>query len=430
MQKRITLALLPILAVVLTACTLADLPVIGRFFGGSSGGETTITGDPVAITFWGLWENPSVINALIAKYQEQHPNVTINYDDRSVLDPLEYKERAFTRATEETGPDIMRVHVSWVPRLRGSLTTVPTNLITPEAFNTTYYPVASQNMVFDGKVYGYPAYYDGLVLVYNLDHFAEVGQQSAPTAWEEFRRLAIELTVEGDRNTITRAGAAIGAADNIDFFSDILGLLFSQASVSMPDGIDGRPAQDALTFYTNFVTEDKVWSPSFPEATTAFVQGNVSMMFVPTWILLDILQNNPELNIGVAPVPQALPDNPASWASFWVDVVPQSSKNQAVAWDFLNFMNQEEQQLLLFSEASRVRPFGAPYSRVSLSSELASNPYIKPALDTASIAKTYEIAARAGNRRQVDALKAAVNSLLSGGSAEEALKAAKAEIAR
>jgi len=67
---------------------------------------------------WGLWENPEVMNDLIAQYQQLHPNVTINYEDRSVLKPLSsYKERVFTRLSEEGGPDIVRVHNSWVPRI-------------------------------------------------------------------------------------------------------------------------------------------------------------------------------------------------------------------------------------------------------------------------------------------------------------------------
>lgn len=418
-SKLLTLALVFVLPLFLTACTLADLPVVGKFFGGNqtpTGAPPVVDTGPATLNVWGIWERKEVMDVLIAKYNETYPDVVVNYDDRSVLKPLvDYKERAFLRATDTTsGPDVMRVHASWVPTLAASLVPMPEDIMDVETFKSLFYPVVADNLIIDGKIYGMPTYYDGLVLVYNKDHFAEIGQTEPPTAWEEFRRLALELTVRGDRDKVVRAGAAMGAADNIDFFSDILGLLFSQADVSMPDEVDGKPAQDALAFYTNFVREDGVWASDLPEASVAFAQEKVSMIFVPTWNLLDILAARPDMNIGVAPVPQALPDDPASWATFWVDVVPQSAKNPLASWSYVSFLAQEEQQRLTFSEASNYRVFGPPYSLMSLKDELMENPYLAPVLESAPHAHTNEFAARAGNRRQEDALREAVNSVLGG----------------
>lgn len=421
-----------LLPLFLTGCTLADIPYVGKYFGGGTGGGSgTVSTGPANLTVWGLWENSDVVNLLDQSYSEKYPDVTVNYDDRSVFKPLvDYKERAFVRAADETGPDVMRVHVSWVPKMVDSLVPMPDGMMSTDDFKNSFYPSAAKNLIIDDKIYGMPTYYDGLVLVYNKKQFAEVGQTEPPSAWEEFRRLALELTVRGDDNKIVRAGAAIGSADNIDFFSDILGLLFAQARVSVPNDVDGKAAQDALAFYTNFVLEDKVWSNDFPEASVAFSQGRVSMIFVPAWNLADIVAARPDMDIGVAPVPQALPDDPAAWATYWVDVVPSSSKNPEAAWSYIKFMADKEQQLTNFSETSKYLPFGSPYSLVSLSPQLNDNPYLSPVLETAPYAETGEIAARAGNRRQVDALKAAVNSILQNPQRnyQAALATAKAEL--
>jgi len=428
-SKILTLLLVLTLPLFITACTLADLPVVGKFFGGGGpqeGPETVDTG-PASLNVWGIWERKEVMDVVVQKYNEAYPDVTINYDDRSVLKPLvDYKERVFKRAADLSGPDVMRVHISWLPTLYPSLEPMPESMMSVDTLRGMFYPVAADNLVFDNRIYGLPAFYDGLVLVYNKDHFAEIGQTEAPTAWEEFRRLALELTLRGEGNRIVRAGAAMGTADNIDFFSDILGMLFSQAKVSLPAEIDAKPAQDALAFYTNFVMEDEVWASDLPEASVAFAQEKVSMIFVPAWNLLDILAARPDLNIGVAPVPQALPDDPASWASFWVDVVPKSSQNTLAAWSYIDFITREEQQKLIYSEASNYRVFGPPYSSMGLKSELSENPYLAPVLDTAAFAQTNELAGRAGNRRQVDAMKEAVNSVLGGRiTPEQALATAK-----
>lgn len=435
-NKFLTFGLLLLLPLFLTACTLTDLPLIGQFFGegdGDGGGGPSIGKDPVSITIWGLWENKEVSDALIARYNEQYPNVSVNYDDRSVLPLVDYKVRAFQRATDPTGPDVMRVHISWLPVLAPNyLQPMPSSIMDVATFQSLFYPSATENLVYDGKVYGLPTYYDGLVLVYNKDHFDEIGQTSAPTAWEEFRRLALDLTVRGDGEEIIRAGAAVGAADNIDFSSDILGMFFAQAGVEFPVEVDGKPAQDALTFYTNFVLEDEVWSPTLPEASVAFSQGRVSMVFVPVWNLMDIIASRPDLNIGVAPVPQAKPEDKAAWATYWVDVVPQASANPDVAWSYIAFMAQDQQQLYAYSQASQYRVFGNPYSLVSLKDEISENPYIAPALESAPYAQTNVMAGRAGNRRQVEAINEAINTILTKRNTTplEALTAAKAELSR
>ncbi len=405
-SKSLTLVLLLTFPFVLTACTLKDLPVIGKYFGG------TATQGPVTLNVWGLWESPPVVNTLIAKYRETHPNVTINYDDRSVIKLNDYKETVYTRASQADAPDIVVVHNSWVRGLKNSLAEAPKEIITPEIYAQRFYDVAVKSAVIDDKVFGLPLFYDGLVLVYNKDHFAEIDQQFPPTAWEEFRRIALALTVKGDNNQIVRAGAALGTADNIDFFSDILGLMFSQAKVEIPGELDSKPAQDALTFYTNFAKEDKVWANDMPEASIAFVGERVSMIIVPAWNLLDIITARPDLRVGVAPVPQALPSEPVSWGSFWMGAVTTGSRNKDAAWEFLKFLSENDQELALFSEASQYRKYGPAFASMDLKSQLDANQYLKPVLDQANFATSGKVSARSGNATAVAALKDAVNAIL------------------
>ncbi|OGC48779.1 hypothetical protein A3F07_02480 [candidate division WWE3 bacterium RIFCSPHIGHO2_12_FULL_38_15] len=415
-------ALLILVSLVLTACSIQDVPVIGRLFGGGEGVDTS---KPVTLTVWGLWESPEVIQALINKYQELKPNVTINYDDRSILKIDDYKDRIFSSAGQTIDADVVMVHNSWVPRLKETLVPIPATLMDAGTFSTNFYPVAVKSAVHDNQVYAMPLYYDGLALVYNKQHFDEVGQSEPPTAWEEFRSLALRLTVRaGADNTSNnlRSGAAIGTADNIDFFSDILGLMWSQAGVEIPTDLGTRAAQDALTFYTNFVKEDKVWDPTMPEATTAFADGKVSMIFAPTWIVNTIVEARPDLDVGVAPVPQAVPDRPASWASFWMVAVPNTSQNSAVAWDFINFLGQEDQQLLRFNESSNFRTIVTPYNSQTLNADLTSNPYLRAYVTTAPFASGGVMSARSGNKLQIDLLREAVNAVLKGDTSEQALK--------
>jgi len=431
-SKLLASALLVVLPFLLTACTLRDLPVIGKYlpdWPGGKGGGSDFPTQEVTLNVWGLWENSEVIDALAQKYQEIHPNVKINYEDRSILKPADYKESVYTRLTQENSSagDIVFVHNSWVPAIKDNLEPAPDSLMTADKFNSSFYPVASQSAVFSGKVYAMPLYYDGLALVYNKKHFADINQSAPPASWEEFRRLALELTIRGSGGLV-RGGAAIGGVTNIEFAGDIIGLLFSQANLSIPGDLDEKAAQDAMSFYTNFLLVDKVWDEKLPEASAAFTQEKASMIFVPSWNLLDILDARPDWalngNIGVAPVPQALVDEPVNWASFWMATVPAKSPNKQVAWDFVNFITEEAQQKIWFDEASKTRAFGPIYSRSTLAGDLASNPFLAPYTQEALTARSGILVSRAGNKTANEAIADAISSMI-GGSRSNAISVLK-----
>lgn len=425
-----TLALLSAIPILFTACTLQDLPVIGGFFGPGEPG-------PVELTMWGLWEREGTVTPLVQEFQKDNANVSLKYEDMSVLklDHLvEYKKRVFARMEQSNWEaDVVMVHNSWVPRLArsGFLEPMPESLLSAAQYADAYYQVATDSAVGENSVYAIPAYYDGLVLLYNKKHFEEIGQVNPPTAWEEFRRVAIDLTVLSDDPNnlqVLRGGAAVGAADNIGHFTDILGLMWVQAGVDIPDGIDSVPAQDALAFYTSLMKEHNVWKNDFPEATTAFVNEQVSMIFVPSWQILDILEAAPGLDIGVAPVPQALANNPVTWGSFWMYVVPKNSDAAGAAWDFVNFLGSESGEKLLYATAARERSFGAAHALTNLSSSISNHEYLGPLVKTAPFAQSGEIAGRSGNRVQEEELAKAVNAVLrkeKPATPEEALSAAK-----
>ncbi len=415
-----SLFLLSFLSLFLTACSLKDLPVIGGLFKGKE--------KPVSLSVWGLWEPKEVLDPVLTDYKQLKPIVDITYEDRSLGSPKSYKEAATTRLSEGSAPDIILVHNSWVPYIKDGLAPAPSKILSVDQYSSSFYPVAKESAVFDDKIYAVPLSYDGLALVYNKGMFNEAGISLPPSTWEEFRVDAVKLT-KRDKDIIVQAGAAMGTSNNVEHFSDILGLLFAQGSVKFPDDIDSQAAADIISFYTNFAATDKVWSDVLQPSVEAFADNKVAMIFVPSWQILNILARNPQVNIGVAQVPRQpdLSGNPivVDWGSFWMYAVSKDSKNVGAAWEFLKYFTSEDGQKKLFSESSKVRAFGQAYSLLSLQGDLSSNAYLDPYVKSAPTAKSGLLAGRSGNDREVDAMKTAINAILSGTVPPEALAAAK-----
>lgn len=409
---------------------LANVPVIGRFLG-SGGGE-----DPnkeATLTYWSLFEPFEVYEPLFIEYKNQNPNITVNYEEKVFSDLNVYKDSLLAKLINgEQTPDIVRIHVTWVDEFAPYLQPAPSSVFIQSDFSNSFYNPATDNVVFRNEVYAVPLMYDSLALLYNKDIFDESGA-TPPTTWSDFASLAGDLTKSSGASNIVVSGAAIGSADNIAHFSDILGLLMNQSNISLPEDMQSDAMKDVIVFYTNFVNEQRVWDRSFAYSPLSFAQGNVAMMFAPSWQLLNIIEENPNLNVGVVPVPQVVDAGSLtanSYPNFWVEAVNKNSDNKTASWKLISWMSEEEQLLRAFDEASKRRAFGEPYSRVALQSELVSHPYLSPFLSNADNGQVRQTTDAAGNDAYVAILKTVVEGVLDGGDIDELLATAKKEYER
>ncbi|KKU89198.1 MAG: Carbohydrate ABC transporter substrate-binding protein, CUT1 family [Microgenomates group bacterium GW2011_GWF2_47_9] len=340
----------------------------------------------ITLTYWGLWEPASVMQTVIADYERDHPNVKINYSQQS---PKNYRSRLVSSIESGTGPDIARIHNTWLPMLKKHLSPKPASVALDLS---DYYPVVQADFVEGGNLYAAPLEIDGLALYYNKDILNEAGA-TPPSDWDTLRKLAFDLTKRNpETKIIERAGVALGTANNVDFWSDILGLLILQNS-----GDPGNPSEtavrDALTYYTIFSLSDKSWDSTQPSSVYAFATGTTAMIIAPSWVIPEITAINPSLNYGVAPAP-VLPNVNKAWATYWAEAVPSGSKNPTAAWEFLQYLSRPEVLQKLYTTAAQIRPIGEPYPLRSLASSLESDPLVAPFVSQGSSYVSWYLSSR------------------------------------
>ena len=326
---------------------ISQLPFVNRF-------------RAVRLVWWGWNQTVEVSESVIQAYQQQHPNVTIEYIQKTSPDLASYRENIIQRLQETSNsPDIVMLHQSWVIPLFNSLYPVPRDVYSLEEIESTFYPAVKDSLLVDSSYYALPVSYDGLVLYYNKDLFKEAGLDHPPQDWEEFSSVASRLTIKqgGDsRSSYTsQAGAAIGTAGNISHASDIYGLMLAQSNLQFPSDLTSAAAQDAITFFTSFSTKSGVWNANLVESVVAFSRGEVAMLFAPYWRQADFRDLAPELNYGIARVPQApkfsTDTQEVAWASFWVEAVPKASANRIEAFRFIKFLTSQEGEKIWYQNS-------------------------------------------------------------------------------
>ncbi|MDO8583364.1 MAG: sugar ABC transporter substrate-binding protein [bacterium] len=386
--------------------------VLPRFFP-SAVSKTTLT-------YWGLWEDSPQMIPIISDFERDNPSIKIEYSKQDIK---QYRERLMTRTNGGNGPDIFRFHNSWMPMLLDILLPLPNSVISKEDFYKNYYPVAKNDLIRNGAIYGIPLQIDTLNLYVNKDLFQSAGL-NPPTTWIEFENYSRQLTVKDADGNIKTAGAAMGTFDNITHAPSIVSMLLVQNGVNLNDiSSNSQAASDALKFYASFsMSSGSVWDNNFDQSIKVFSSGSLAMYFGYSFDFFTIKAINPDLSFDIVPVPNLSGQN-TTIANYWVEGVSMKSKHQKEALLFMKYLTQKEVEQKLFAEESKTRNFGEPYARVDLADSLKNSivyPFVASAPTAVSsffVDGTYDDGI---NAKMNTYLSNAINSILQGTSPESA----------
>jgi multiple sugar transport system substrate-binding protein len=362
----LTLSILGVSAFFMTGCTIPFL----------SSAPQNIT-----LKYESLWEKPGTYENVFTSYKNQNSYVTVNFEDKSASDISAYKNDLLDRLKNNREvPDVIRIHVSWIPEFKNYLAPAPADLFNKDIIASDFYPGVSSLVVYntsDGSqsfVYGAPLYYDQLMLVYNKKDFEEAGYRTTPVTWEQFFRTAFFLSKKDATGKIERSGAAFGNKD-IEFYSDIFGYLLGNANLNFPEVFDS--SDSSLESVLRVLNRSTDWDPIFQNAGNAFVSRRASMIIVPSWRVNDILSANPNIELAVAPLPSSRQDRPMNWPTFFVEAVPAGAQNPAESWKLIKHMTSDESQKEIYSKQASVRRLPSLPALKSVADSLDIDPILK-----------------------------------------------------
>ena len=359
---------------------------------------------PITLTYWGLWEDSGVLQNIISEFETKNPNIKINYRKN---DKSDYRTRLAGRLTKdpdtEEVPDIFRIHSSWLPMFTDNIVSVPATVANAINLDGDFYQVFQKDLKVNDSYRAIPLMYDGLVLFYNKD-LIQKGGVDLPKSWWDLQTTAAKLTVRDEAGNIQIAGVAMGLTDNVDNWSDILGLLLRQngADILKDNADNDAKIKDVLSYYVNFHSKYKTWDETLPPSTQLFAQGKLAFYIAPSWRVFNIEDLNPSLSFEITTIPQ-LPtlqnmsetsSNSSAnltnihWATYWAEAVNSQSKHQKEAWKFLEFLASKDSLEKMYTAASQTRSFGEIYPRISLADKINSNPKLKAFLDSANNAQS------------------------------------------
>lgn len=346
----------------------------------------TATKGQTTIEYWRPIDEPEVFREIINRFESQNPSVKIKYVKK---DPASYQRDSLTAISNQKGPDIWAIPNSWVGGFKDALIPAPTatllgkntkSIDLSKYLDTKYPPIVKDELLIDNQVYGLPLSIDTLALYVNKKvlrdkanalrktktDFDESLFSQGPRTWDEVARIAEIFHQAGD----SPSAIALGATGNISKPQDILATMMMQSGAKMvsddlqtstfnlpqqkSDGSPYNPGLQALEFYTSFASPGSSiysWSDSQPSSIDAFLKGDVAMILGYPTLKQTLEQKSPNFNYSILPLPQIKEAaKPVDFASYYVETVPKSSKNQTAAWSFINYLSSTAQSA--YSSAS------------------------------------------------------------------------------
>ena len=327
---------------------------------GGAGTASLATRPARADTHLAIWTGYPEIQpwyqAVAAEYAKTHPGISFEFFSTS----LREAEQKLTAAVPTgTGPDIYDVGTNI------SVNFVDNGLIEPnppEIDADLKGGGWNQSLIdfftIDGKTYGLPLLEGSKACLYwNKAAFSEAGLSGPPATFPELIEDAKKLVKFDSQGRMTRSGISLrlsgqgsGIGEKWRYVLESAGgsMIERTASGKWHNNYDNQAGRDALTFYVDAVQTWHIDDPRVPHDADAFASGAAAMLFREAWVIGEIKDKNSKLEYGVVPVPAWKAGGPhMMMLQPWGVYVNGQSSNKPAAYDFLKFLTNPQNGLML-----------------------------------------------------------------------------------
>ena len=330
---------------------------------GCTGADSEVT----TVRFWHSFVATTrpALDALIERFEEEHPGIRVNAQYVPTGDGLVHK--LVSAVQSGTAPDVSWVHADFLGRLVQADAIYPMHHflegedgLTREELDD-FLPGLLRTAEWQDTLYGLPMEATLLALVYNRDHFREAGldPDRPPATWDELRTYTERLTrdVDGD-GKVDRHGFYVpvfSASGPLNIWMNLQWSTFLWQAGGYVIDEDQRQVlygseagARALAFWKDlYYMMDKPGNSITYDLS--FVSGSVSMIMDGPWDL-PRFRKIENFDWDIAPLP-AGPKGEATYLAGEHMAIFRQSRHPDAAWTFVKWVIQPENQAFFSKES-------------------------------------------------------------------------------
>ncbi len=318
----------------------------------------------------------------------------------------DYDTKLQTSLAGGTPPDVFYVDSLKLPDLVKANALLP---IGDQLENVDdFYPSLRQAFTVDGVLYCPPKDFSTLALEYNKDLFDQAGvaYPSADWTWDDLKSAAEKLT--------NKENGVVGLAFNPDFARWIAFIYQSGGSVTSEDRskmtLDSPEVLQAFNYLNDMIAAGTIAQAADLDSGwpgEAFGKQKAAMTMEGNWIVPFLKDQFPDVNYGVAELPQG-PKEKATMAFTVCYAVPASAKNPEASIRLVNYLTGAE-GMKAWTDLGLAMP-----TRASLREGWVTQfPELQPFLNGAEYARPWQFFP--GFQQVLDSISSGLQQLYTGG---------------
>ncbi|GIV78578.1 extracellular solute-binding protein [Litorilinea aerophila] len=348
MMKLPKLMFLTALLVALVAFTGCGAPAAAPSTGEQSGDSAAqAPADEQATIKWFLrWDQNRVDNVakpLIERFQEEHPNVTVELEN--IGSSADYYTKLQTTVAGGTAPDVFypATHIAYALASKGAILPIDDYIARDNIDLSQYEPAVLDLYTIDGKVYCLPLDRAALVVFYNKKMFDEAGvaYPQEGWTWDDFLATAQALTKDFDGDgqidqfgvdqfrdywpMVVWSNTGHGLFDDIRHPTKFLG--------NEPEVINSiQWVADLMLKYQVMPTDEQR-----ADISDLFAAQKAAMQVVGHW-RIPLYLGTEGLEFDFAPLPIGKFGEPVNRADGSCFAISAQTKYPDIAWEFVKFL--------------------------------------------------------------------------------------------
>lgn len=339
------------------------LPVMA----GGQKDDSPVGDAPITLSYWHLWggSRTELIEDLMEKFQKKHPNVEFEV---TFTPPNELQKKIVQAAGTNTLPDVVQIHSGWYTIIQPELTLENLDsYIVADDIDLEDILVAAEakRSYWHDSVYSLPNVNSGAqgLFFYNKGLMRKAGLDpvtDAPATWAEFVEvsgiLVEKLNSGSELDVIAWDPNQMAGQPAVIMFSYGKGspTVSDDGKVSMMNSSGVVQTAEAFDDYINDIYGDYggyrgvlEWNSRVAGADTgaaqvqAFINENQVFYVSGSWTIGQVQSANPDLELGIISIPGFNGQHGGTAKNGWSYAMSKSSKNKAMAWEFLKFITIE-----------------------------------------------------------------------------------------
>jgi multiple sugar transport system substrate-binding protein len=333
--------------------------------------------EQITLDYWNWWDvqRQELMDNIIADFQEEFPNITVN----NVPQTWDRRDEVVTTALAGGDPpEVIMVSRQEIVKFADSGAIAPITSFVEEAGLDLdrYYQSEIESMWWNDELYALPMPTAGGetgLYFYNEQLFEEAGLDPAnpPETWAEFDEATAALTQLADNGAIEIPGSNLSLSA-----PGFLAMLYTNNGTLYSDDLksvtwNSQEGIDTLTWMFEYVQRHfgghqnwMDWSNAIQPGERRFDQGRLAMEFQNVSAFFHIKNNAPDLRYGVhfrpynSDNPDAKSQGVAALTFGWGYVIPSShdEATQAAAFEFIKRITYDDAAAEFMLQQERPSP--------------------------------------------------------------------------